>query len=749
MGLISDFQFLEDLMICSPDVLCTVDPAGNLERISTACRPTLGFKPAELLGRPFFELFHPDDRTVVAAQLGQAAMGEPVRFHCRCLNREGQSVHMTWAASRTPELNVLLCFGQVPPRQEQGTPQARLLSGSAFGDEALGVGAGAEHRTNMLLRDESEQRFRLLFENNLSMSAFQDVRGLTLDINSAFLLFLQQPKERVLHMPLTDFLAPAFRVLFEEKFQEAIAGRMVRYDAAAYDGAGREITLSVTKTPLVVNGQIIGIHVVALDTTAFSAAQEELAHLAEQHLTILESITGAFLSFDTHWCLIYMNREAEGLLAIARAEHLGKNIWQVFPDEVEGLYRRKSEEAFATGRVTQFETYSTRLRRWLEVKMFPSANGLLVYILDITDQIESAKQLRLLALVAEGTDNGVVIAGADGRIEWVNAGFTKHTGYALAEMVGKRPGHLLQGPETDPAAVQLFRLGLQQSTPFSVTILNYTKAGDKLWLTIDVTPIRNQAGELTQYIGIQQNINFRKETEARQGQMTQDLYEHNRDLQQFTYVVSHNLRSPLANALGLATVLTKVDKDTPLFDQTLGYLRQSMAQADGVLKDLNLVLSVRDKQLAPEKVDLVEVCEQALAGVAASLAQCGGQVQLDIVAGLGVRGTRAYVYSIFDNLLSNAIKYRAAGRALEVTIRAADDGCGCVAISVADNGTGFDLQKAGANVFQLYKRFHSCQPGRGIGLFLVKTHVEAMHGHIDVTSTVGVGTQFSLSLPNA
>jgi PAS domain S-box-containing protein len=723
-------------MTCSPDVLCAIGLGGVLERMSTACRLALGFEPAELLGRPFAELLHPDDWAVVAAQLTQAAAGAPVRFHCRCLHRAGQPVPMTWSVSRAPDSGVLLCFGKpVPGAQPSQQPVAQRGR------------ATAAYQADTPGRPESEQRFRLLFENTLSLSAFQDVQGRILDINAAFLGFLRQPKQRVLQRPLTDFLTLAFRALFIEKFAEALSGRTVHYDATALDATGRELTLHVTKTPLLVNGLLVGIHVAALDTTAFSAAQEELAHLAEQHLTILESISGAFLSFDTHCHLIYLNREAEQLFSLDRAAHLGLPMGQVFPDELVGVCRAKSEEAFASGCVTQFETYAPRLERWLDVKLFPSPTGLLVYVLDITDLIASAKQLKLLALVAEGTDNGVVIAGADGRVEWVNAGFTKHTGYTLAELGGRRGGRVLQGPETDPEAVQLFRAGLQQAAPFSVTILNYTKAGEKLWLVVDVTPIYNQTGELTQYIALLQNINFRKETEARQGQMTQDVYAHNQDLQQFTYMVSHNLRAPLANALGLATLLTKLGKDTDNFDLVLGHLRQSMSQADAVITDLNQVLAIRDKHVVPEPVDLAEVCAQALASLA--MAQHGGQVRLDIAAGLAVRGTRAYLYSIFDNLLSNALKYRAAERPLEVTIWAVADGHGSVTISVADNGVGFDTQQAGGKVFQLYQRFHGSPPGRGIGLFLVRTHVEAMHGHISVTSTVGVGTTFLLSLPGA
>jgi len=111
-----------------------------------------------------------------------------------------------------------------------------------------------------------------------------------------------------------------------------------------------------------------------------------------------------------------------------------------------------------------------------------------------------------------------------------------------------------------------------------------------------------------------------------------------------------------------------------------------------------------------------------------------------------VRGTRAYVYSIFDNLLSNALKYRASERPLHIAIACIAGGPGGVSISFTDNGSGFDQAKAGAKLFQLYQRFHGQHQGRGLGLFLVKTHVEAMGGTIEVSSQVGVGTRFLIQL---
>jgi signal transduction histidine kinase len=110
-------------------------------------------------------------------------------------------------------------------------------------------------------------------------------------------------------------------------------------------------------------------------------------------------------------------------------------------------------------------------------------------------------------------------------------------------------------------------------------------------------------------------------------------------------------------------------------------------------------------------------------------------------ATLQVRGNRAYLYSIFFNLLSNSVKYRAEGGPLRIaaTARTAPDSVG---IAVTDNGSGFDLGRAGADVFRLYKRFHSS--GRSMGLYLVKAHVEAMSGAVSVYSAVDEGPRFTI-----
>lgn len=129
--------------------------------------------------------------------------------------------------------------------------------------------------------------------------------------------------------------------------------------------------------------------------------------------------------------------------------------------------------------------------------------------------LSQEQESRKLALVAERTDNAVVLTESDGSISWVNQGFTRLTGYTLAEAVGRKPGSFLQGPRTDRATVEFIRDRIQRGQPFSAEILNYSKSGREYWISLEVQPIRDDTGQITNYMAIESDISARKDNERR------------------------------------------------------------------------------------------------------------------------------------------------------------------------------------------------------------------------------------------
>ena len=126
-------------------------------------------------------------------------------------------------------------------------------------------------------------------------------------------------------------------------------------------------------------------------------------------------------------------------------------------------------------------------------------------------------ETRKLALIAARTDNAVVLTDAEGRTVWVNEGFTRITGYGFEEVLGKKPGSILQGPGTDPETVDRIRKRIHKGEGFSEEILNYGKDGQSYWLAIEVQPIRDASGQITNFMAMETDITVRRAALQRLG----------------------------------------------------------------------------------------------------------------------------------------------------------------------------------------------------------------------------------------
>jgi len=126
----------------------------------------------------------------------------------------------------------------------------------------------------------------------------------------------------------------------------------------------------------------------------------------------------------------------------------------------------------------------------------------------------SIRQKALLALVAGKTTNAVLFADRDGRVTWVNEGFTRTTGYNLAFMLGKKPGEVLQGARTDPEAKRILHDAVQSRSFCDVDILNYTKSGREHWVNIQLSPIDDAGVGLTGFIAVQTDVTQQKRFEG-------------------------------------------------------------------------------------------------------------------------------------------------------------------------------------------------------------------------------------------
>lgn len=255
--------------------------------------------------------------------------------------------------------------------------------------------------------------------------------------------------------------------------------------------------------------------------------------------------------------------------------------------------------------------------------------------------------------------------------------------------------------------------------------------------------IQLQANELTDSNRGLEKIVAQKTQELRN--TNDELVKYNSELLQFSYTVSHNLRGPVARLLGLSDLVSK-ERELSEAKQWISLISKTAADLDQIIKDLSQVLDLRNMpHQYRERVSLEQEWNQSK-----SLLQDSLTGREEIVTHFEevpeIITVRPMLQSIFYNLLSNAIKFRSPERALrvEVTSRIQNEK---VVLEVSDNGLGFDTALHREKIFKLYRRFHTHVEGRGLGLYLIKSQLDVLHGDIEVESEPNSGSLFRILLP--
>lgn len=274
--------------------------------------------------------------------------------------------------------------------------------------------------------------------------------------------------------------------------------------------------------PKIADGRCIRIFGSTRDITAQREAEQQSRETRQEFREIIEHSTTMFYRHDTDHKLTYVSPQSEEYLGCSPEQ--AKQEWTNFvtdhPKNKEGL--KNTEKAIKTGK--RQPPYELQLLRkdgkkiWVLVNESPvTEEGETVEIVgsitNITDLKEQQEELGKLSRVARQTKNMVIITDPDERIEWVNKAFTKITGYSKKEVIGKHPGKLLRGPETDPETAKRIARKIDACQPFSEVIRNYTKDGQQYWAKMDVTPITDKNGEVIQFFSIQEDITQRKQTQ--------------------------------------------------------------------------------------------------------------------------------------------------------------------------------------------------------------------------------------------
>lgn len=374
-------------------------------------------------------------------------------------------------------------------------------------------------------------------------------------------------------------------------------------------------------------------------------------------------------------------------------------------------------------------------------------------IQDITKQKEEEQRLKLLETVITHTKDSVIITEADlnnGKIPnivYVNPAFSKNSGYNSNEIIGKSP-EIFQGPNSDNQEYEKLINAIKNQEECQVETLSYKKNKEEYWVNFSMLPVYNSDGELSHWVSIQRDVTEDKKQEVEKEQLIRELTQNNKDLQQFSYITSHNLRAPLSNLTGLLNLIEDIPIENEELKEILDGFNKSTHLLNDTINDLVKVIIIKDNpSIEKEDLFLKDIFEDVFSQLDFLIGMHKPIIKFNFEEVSFLNTNKSYLESILLNLLTNAIKYKSETRKLKINITASQQDNNVLLI-FKDNGIGIDLERNRDKIFGLYQRFHDYPDSKGLGLYLVKSQVETMGGTISLESKVDVGTTFTLTFKN-
>ena len=331
------------------------------------------------------------------------------------------------------------------------------------------------------------------------------------------------------------------------------------------------------------------------------------------------------------------------------------------------------------------------------------------------------------------------IAGYDGYFKKVNSAVANTLGYSFEELYS-RPINEFVHPDHKEITSKV-RNELFQSKPLHLFENKYlTKGGEIVWLSWTSLPVENEQV----IFAVAKNVTHKKRVEADRNALLASLTRTNKDLMQLNYATSEDLKSPVHSLLALFDLidLTKVtDKETLQLLEVMQYVAEKVKKTLSSHVDM---LSEKTKQETEvEETDLQECLGQVLQSHATIIRTSKATVVADFSELPNIRFNKIYLKSIFLNLLTNAIKYARPDSPPVISIRS-DRAKGSKKLTISDNGSGFDTEKVTDEIFHFPQRYHNNPDSKGIGLYLVHSHVTALGGQLAIESKINEGTRVTI-----
>ena len=485
----------------------------------------------------------------------------------------------------------------------------------------------------------------------------------------------------------------------------------------------------------------IEVHQIELEmqNEELKVAKERAIELAsEKYAELYDFAPSGYFTLSKEGEIIDLNIAAAKMLGKNRAGLIKSRLGFFLSDDTKQNFNIFLKNIFASN---EKQTCLVTLLTNKNLPVFAHLTGIstktneqcLVNMADITKLIEAENLISDLSLIATKTDNLVVITDAKGAIEYVNNAFEKLTGYILEEVAGKKPGSFLQGPETNPENKIAFSKAIRKREAFTQEILNYTKSGEKYWVSISINPVIGTNGELEKFIAIEQKITSQKEHENKLLDANQRLRSLTAHLQTIQEEERINIAREIHDELGQQLTVIKLDASW-LKNKTKIYIAEEKDRMDRLINNINITINNVRKiatNLRPGVLDDLGL-EAAIEWHAAKFEEQNGiscLLKTSNVSGNYDKTVNTAVYRIFQEALTNVTRH---ANATKVIIEFYEKNS-ILVLEVADNGKGiWDTEKSNT---------------QSLGITGMKERAYMINATFSIKKRKEGGTIVSLSVP--
>src|SRR4030095_5035858 len=486
--------------------------------------------------------------------------------------------------------------------------------------------------------------------------------------------------------------------------------------------------------------------------------KSEASLVEAQRMTqqLIETLPNPIFYKDTDGRYLGVNKAWENFFGLSRETFIGKTVHDLYPHNPEVADQRDAMDQLLWSRPgTQvFETSITTPGAGRRDAIYYKATftradgriaGLIGTFIDITERNEAAERYRA---TFDNAPLGIMHVDLERRIAHVNPKICQILGYTPEEMIGK-PVEMLTRPDLRGTGRHLTYTApmLEGKIQSEVSERPYMrKDGSTVWVNRTISLVRDATGAPQYFVRIVEDISERKDLEQRIAVRTEQLEAKNKELESFSYSVSHDLRSPLRAISGYTRILEE-DHAAHLDEEAkhwLNVVRSEAGRMAELIDDLLAFSRLGRENFKSATIDMMALAQAIAVGLRGA-AGPGARIEMDSLP--PAAGDRAMLRQVWVNLIGNAIKYSAKCDQPRVGIsgeKLQDE----TVYRIEDNGVGFDMRYYN-KLFGVFQRLHSIEEfsGTGIGLAIVQRIVTRHQGRVWAESEPGRGAVFYFSLP--